>query len=379
MRVGSALSTIGDRLLFPGAAPSWQQESPALCRTELEMRQPAAAPSRSQPTPTTRAAVLGLGVHVPERILTNADLERIVDTTDEWIFARTGIRARRIVEDGQAASDLGIPAAKAALADAGVSAADLDLIVCATTTPDMIFPATACLIQDSIGARKAGAFDLLAACSSFVYGMISAAQMIEAGLARYVLVVGAETLTRFVDWTDRSTCVLIGDGAGAVVMGPSEGDAGVRASVVGADGSAADILHRPAGGSRMPITHDVIDRKLHRARMDGQAVFKLAVRVVPEAVHHVVRAAGLTLDDITAIVPHQANQRILDAITRALDVPEARVISTIEQYGNTSSASIPLSLWEARRDGRIRDGAHVVLAGFGGGFTWAACVLTWGR
>jgi 3-oxoacyl-[acyl-carrier-protein] synthase III len=343
------------------------------------MRQPAAISSHPLAAPATRAAVLGLGVHIPERILTNADLEHIVDTTDDWIVSRTGIRSRRIVDDDQAASDLGVPAAEAALADAGLSAADLDLVLCATTTPDMIFPATACLIQDRIGARNAGAFDLLAACSSFVYGVISASQMIEVGLARHVLVVGTETLTRLVDWTDRTTCVLIGDGAGAVVMGPSSGEAGIRASVVGADGSAAEILQLPAGGSRLPITHDVIDRKLHRARMDGQAVFKLAVRVVPDAVRHVVRAAGLSLDDITAIIPHQANQRILDAMTRALDVPEARMISTIEQYGNTSSASIPLSLWEARRDGRIKDGAHLVLVGFGGGFTWSACVLTWGR
>lgn len=343
------------------------------------MRQPAVTDRRTKMEPVTRAAVLGLGVHLPERILTNTDLERIVDTTDEWIVARTGIRERRIVDDGQAASDLGVPAAAAALADAGVLADDLDLVLCATTTPDMIFPATACLIQERIGARRAGAFDLLAACSSFVYGVITAAQMIESGLARHILVVGAETLTRLVDWTDRTTCVLIGDGAGAVVMGPSAGEAGVRASVVGADGSAAEILQLPAGGSRHPITHDVIDRKLHRARMDGQAVFKLAVRVVPDAVRHVVRAAGLTLDDVAAIVPHQANQRILDAMARALGVPDARVISTIERYGNTSAASIPLSLWEARQDGRITDGAHLVLVGFGGGFTWSACALTWGR
>ena len=214
------------------------------------MRQPAAASSRAPTTPATRAAVLGLGVHVPERILTNRDLEQIVDTTDEWIVARTGIRTRHIVADDQAASDLGVPAAEAALADAGLGAADLDLVLCATTTPDMIFPATACLIQDRIGALNAGAFDLLAACSSFVYGVISASQMIETGLARHVLVVGAETLTRLVDWTDRTTCVLIGDGAGAVVMGPSEGDAGVKATVVGADGSAARDL--AVAGRREP-------------------------------------------------------------------------------------------------------------------------------
>ncbi len=327
----------------------------------------------------TRAAILGLGVHVPARILTNADIEKIVDTSDEWIVARTGIRERRIVEDDQASSDLAVPAAHAALRDAGVAAEDLDLIVCATTTPDMVFPATACLVQHQIGARRAGAFDLLAACSSFVHGVITAAQAIEAGLARYVLVVGAEVLTRLVDWTDRTTCVLIGDGAGAVVMGPSRNGGGLRASVVGADGSAADILKLPSPGSRIPPSPEAIAQGLHRARMDGHSVFKLAVRIVPEAITSVVGAAGMTLDDIAWFVPHQANQRIIEAVARGTGVPLERFVSTIEQYGNTSSASVPLSLWEARRDGRLKDGDHIVLVAFGGGFTWSACVLTWGR
>jgi 3-oxoacyl-[acyl-carrier-protein] synthase-3 len=327
---------------------------------------------------TARAAVLGLGIHVPDRILTNADLARIVDTSDEWIVARTGIRTRRMVADHQAASDLGVPAAEAALRDAGVRARDLDLIICATTTPDMLFPATACLIQDRLEARRAGAMDLLAACSSFVYGVIAAGQMISAGLARYILVVGAEVLTKLVDWSDRTTCVLIGDGAGAVVMGPSTSGAGILASATGADGSAGDILRLPAGGSRLPLSQDVLAQRLHRARMDGQAVFKLAVRVVPEVVRTVVAAAGLSLDNIAWFVPHQANQRIIEAVARALDAPIERFVSTIEHYGNTSSASIPISLWEARRDGRLREGDALVLVAFGGGFTWSACVLTWG-
>ncbi|MDR7419525.1 MAG: beta-ketoacyl-ACP synthase III [Armatimonadota bacterium] len=325
-----------------------------------------------------RAAVLGLGVHVPARILTNADLERMVDTTDEWIVTRTGIRERHVVDADQASSDLAVPAAQTALREAGVEAGDLDLIICGTTTPDMVFPATACLVQDRIGAQRAGAFDLLAACSSFVYGMVTATQAIEAGIARYVLVVGAEVLSKLVDWTDRSTCVLIGDGAGAVVMGPSRNGGGVRATVVGADGSAGDILKLPSPGSRIPMTLEAIAQQQHRARMDGQAVFKLAVRIVPEAIRQVVARAGVVLDDISLIVPHQANQRIIEAIAKATGVPLDRVVSTIDRYGNTSSASIPLSLWEARRDGRLKDGDHVVLVAFGGGFTWSACALTWG-
>lgn len=323
--------------------------------------------------------MLGLGIHVPSRILTNADLERMVETSDEWIVARTGIRTRHIVEPGQASSDLAVPAAEAALQEAGLDASVLDLIICATTTPDMIFPATACLVQDRIGAKNAGAFDLLAACSSFVYAVISAAQMIEAGAARYVLVVGAEVLTKLVDWTDRTTSVLIGDGAGAVVMGPSQSGAGVRATLVGADGSAGDMIKLPAGGSRIPMSHEAIAQRLHRARMDGQAVFKLAVRIVPDAIRQVVQVAEMTLGDIAWIVPHQANQRITEAVAKAIGLPQARFVSTIEQYGNTSSASVPISMWEARRDGRIKDGDHLVLVAFGGGFTWAACVLTWGR
>ncbi|OFX28414.1 MAG: 3-oxoacyl-ACP synthase [Armatimonadetes bacterium RBG_16_67_12] len=310
--------------------------------------------------------------------MTNAELEKMVDTTAEWIVTRTGIHTRRVVAPDQASSDLAIPASEAALRDAGLSAADLDLIICATTTPDMVFPATACLVQNSIGAKRAGAFDLLAACSSFVYGVISAAQAIETGIARHVLVVGAEVLTRLVDWTDRTTCVLIGDGAGAVVMGPARNGGGVRASVVGADGSASDILNLPSPGSRIPASAEAIAKGLHRARMDGQSVFKLAVRTVPGAIHEVVLKAGMTLDDIAWVVPHQANQRIIEAIARGVDVPLERFISTIDHYGNTSSASIPLSLWEARSDGRLKDGDHIVLVAFGGGFTWAAVVLTWG-
>lgn len=344
----------------------------------MTMSQTRNAVIEPPPQTATRAAFMGLGMYVPPRILTNQDLEAMVATTDAWIVERTGIRSRHIAEAHEAASDMAVPASLAALQDAGLRAEDLDLIICATTTPDMIFPATACLIQDRIGATKAGAFDLLAACSSFVYGVISGAQAIGSGIAQHVLVVGAEVLTKLVDWQDRSTCVLIGDGAGAVVMGPAQ-NGGVRSVVVGADGSAGDLLKLPAGGSRIPISQPAIDRNLHRARMDGQAVFKLAVRVVPDAIRQAVNQAGLTMDDIACIVPHQANRRILEAIARAMNLPFERFVSTIETYGNTSAASVPISIWEAQRAGRIRDGDHIVLVAFGGGFTWAACVLTWGR
>ena len=346
----------------------------------MTMRQPHARATTTGARPAaTRAAILGLGMHVPPQVLTNDDLARLVDTSNEWIVERTGIRTRHVAGPDQAASDLAVPAAEAALAEAGIDASDLDLIICATTTPDMIFPATACLVQDRIGATRAGAYDLLAACSSFVYGVIGAAQLIEAGVFKHVLVVGAEVLSKLVDWTDRATCVLIGDGAGAVVLGPSQDGGAILSSVVGADGSAGDLLKLPAGGSRIPMSAEVIRQNLHRARMDGQAVFKLAVRVVPAAVRQVVEKAGLVLDDISWIVPHQANQRILEAIARGMDLPFERFICTIDRYGNTSSASIPISIWEARRDGRIKDGDHLVLVAFGGGFTWAACALTWGR
>lgn len=345
----------------------------------MTMRQMRARSAASGARPAaTRAAILGLGVYVPPRVLTNDDLAKMVETSDAWIVERTGIRTRHVAEPDQAASDLAVPAAQAALVEAGLAASDLDLIICATTTPDMVFPATACLVQDRIGASRAGAYDLLAACSSFVYGIIGAAQLIEAGVMRHVLVVGAEVLSKLVDWTDRATCVLIGDGAGAVVLGPAEGNGALLASVVGADGSAGDLLKLPAGGSRIPMSAEVIRANLHRARMDGQAVFRLAVRVVPAAVREVVAKAGLTLDDIRWIVPHQANQRILEAVARAMGLPFERFICTIDRYGNTSAASIPISIWEARRDGRIKDGDRLVLAAFGGGFTWAATALTWG-
>ncbi|MDR7582588.1 MAG: beta-ketoacyl-ACP synthase III [Armatimonadota bacterium] len=326
-----------------------------------------------------RAAVLGLGTYVPPRVLTNDDLARLVDTSDEWITTRTGIRRRHIADPDQATSDLALPAARSALEAAGVPAEELDLILVGTATPDMLFPAAACLLQDRLGARRAGAFDLLAACSSFVYGLISASQLIQAGLVRHALVVGAETLSRLIDWEDRRTCVLIGDGAGAAVLGPSRSGAGISSGVLGADGSAGEVLKVPAGGSRLPVTAEVIERRLHRAYMDGQAVFRLAVRTVPPLVQEAVRRAGWTLQDVDLIVPHQANARIIEATAAQLGLPMEKFVVNIQEYGNTSAASVPLALDEAVRSGRIRDGSRLVLAAFGGGFTYAACTLVWGR
>jgi 3-oxoacyl-[acyl-carrier-protein] synthase-3 len=326
-----------------------------------------------------RATILGLGTYVPPRVITNEELARLVDTTDEWITTRTGIKRRHIAGPNEATSDLALIAAQQALDAAGVRAQDLDLVLVGTATPDMFFPATACLLQDRLGAAQAGAFDLLAACSSFVYGLISASSLIASGAIRTALVVGAETLSRLIDWEDRRTCVLIGDGAGAAVVGLATGDRGMYGGMVGADGSAGEVLKVPAGGSRMPMTVEAIERKMHRAYMDGQAVFKLAVRTIPGLIRKTVAQAGWTMDQVDLIVPHQANLRIIEAMASQLDLPMEKFVVNIEEYGNTSAASVPLALSEAVQGGRIHDGDRIVLAAFGGGFTYAACAYRWGR
>lgn len=331
------------------------------------------------PLPTSRASIHGLGVYIPERVLSNDELARMVNTTDEWITARTGIKRRHLAAPEQSTSDLALIAAQRALAAAEISPDQLDLIIVGTATPDMFFPATACLVQERLGAPQAGAFDLLAACSSFVYGLITADQMIRAGTIRRALVIGAETLSRLVDWEDRRTCVLIGDGAGAAVLGPATGEHGIRSGRVGADGSAGDLLKVTAGGSRMPVTPEAIERKLHRATMDGQAVFKIAVRTVPALIRQAVAQAGWAMEDVDRFVPHQANLRIIESMRDQLGVSLDRFVVNIEEYGNTSAASVPLALWEAVQAGRITDGDRIVLAAFGGGFTYAACALVWGR
>lgn len=342
------------------------------------MTLPEGANVRDVVDQTVRAAIRGMGVYIPERILTNDELARMLDTSDEWITARTGIKRRHIAAAGQTTGDLATIAASRALAAAGMDAGDLDLIIVGSATPDHYFPATACLVQERLGAKRAGAFDLLAACSSFVYGLISAGQLIAARSIRHALVIGAETLSRLVDWEDRRTAVLIGDGAGAVVLTPSTGGRGLYSGVVGADGSAGDILKVAAGGSRIPMSFEAIERKLHRAHMDGQTVFKLAVRTVPGLVREAIERAGWTIDQVDRIVPHQANLRIIDAMRSHLGLPADRFEVNIEEYGNTSAASVPLALYEAVDAGRIRPDDRIVLAAFGGGFTYAACALVWG-
>ena len=328
---------------------------------------------------TPRAHIVGWGRYVPERVLTNEDLSRMVDTSDEWIRTRTGIRERRLADEGETTASMAIRAARRALEVAGLGPAQVELIVVATVTPDHLFPATACLVQDALGARRAVAFDLSAGCSGFVYGLSVAAHLLEAGAYRTALVIGAETLSRITDWSDRATCVLFGDGAGAVVLQAGEEEGGVLASVLGADGSGGDLLRLPAGGSRMPASHRTVSEGLHFLEMKGREVFRFAVKTLPAITREVLERAGQTLEEVSLLIPHQANQRIIEAAGRALGIAPERVYTNLEWYGNTSAASIPIALSEAAEQGRIQPGDLVVLAGFGAGLTWGAIALRWSR
>jgi len=325
----------------------------------------------------THAHVVGWGKYVPERVLTNDDLARMADTSDEWIRTRTGIAERRIVDDGETTASMAIRAAQQALEVAGLSPAQLDLIIVATVTPDCAFPATACLVQDALGATCAAAFDLSAGCSGFVYGLSVAASLITAGVYQNVLVIGAETLSRITDWSDRATCVLFGDGAGAVLLQANGADGGILSTVLGADGSGGDLLCLPAGGSREPASHHTVAEGLHYLKMKGREVFRFAVRAMPAATRQVLEQAGLTLSDLKLVIPHQANQRIIEASTRALGLPPEAVFSNLERYGNTSAASIPIALCEAVEQGRIQRDDLVVCVGFGAGLTWGAAAIRW--
>ena len=291
---------------------------------------------------TPHAHVVGWGKYVPRRVLTNDDLSHMVDTSDEWIGTRTGIRERRLVEDGETTAQMAVQAARQALDVAALNPVQLDLIIVATVTPDYPFPATACLVQDALGASHAAAFDLSAGCSGFIYGLSVAAHLLSAGVYRTALVIGAETLSRITDWTDRDTCVLFGDGAGAVVLQAGETEGGVLATVLGADGSGGDLLRVPAGGSQMPASHRTVTEGLHFIQMKGREVFRFAVRAIPAATREVLEEAGLSLADLDLLVPHQANQRIIEAATRALNLSPEEVYSNLERYGNTSAASIPI-------------------------------------
>ncbi len=331
------------------------------------------------PRSAPSAVICGVGSYLPDKVLTNADLERIVDTTDEWIVSHTGIRERRIAADDQATSDLALPAGQRALQDAGIGPEDLNLVIVTTVTPDHFFPATACIVQDKIGARNAGAFDLVSGCTGFVYGLSVASQFIENGQMDYALVISAEKLSCIADWTDRSTCVLFGDGAGAAVVGAGEPDLGILAFVLESYGEHGDLLRIPAGGSRMRINEEILARHDDCLRMEGPELFKLAVRGVPEVSEKVIAKAGLTNSDIDWVVMHQANIRIIEAAAKRMDIPEERLVVNVDKYGNTSAASMAIALDEVYRQGKLRRGDNVLLVGFGAGFTLGGAVVRWAK
>jgi 3-oxoacyl-[acyl-carrier-protein] synthase-3 len=330
---------------------------------------------------TTRRSVqvLGWGKALPERALTNDDLSDMVDTSDEWIRERTGILERRIVGEGETTASLAIEAARRALERAAFDPVDLDLIIVPTMTPDHLFPSTACLVQDALGAPRAAAFDLSAACTGFIYGLAMAAQGIRSGAYDHALIIGAETISRIVDWSDRRTCVLFGDGAGAVLLGASSAPGGILSTVLGADGSGSDLLILPAGGSRYPATPETTSNGMHYLQMDGRKVFRFATRIVPQALREVLESAELSLDHLELVIPHQANQRIIEASAQRLGLPVERFYTNLEHYGNTCAASIPIALCEALDAGLVQAGDHLVLVGFGAGLTWGAAILEWGQ
>ncbi len=321
--------------------------------------------------------ITGWGKSVPERILTNHDLEQMVDTSDEWIVSRTGIRERRIAGEGEITSTMSTEACRRALERAGASPEEVDLIIVATSTPDYVCPPVSSMVQDQLGATRAGAFTLVAGCTGFVYGLVTASQFIESGLYKKILVVGAETLSPAVDWTDRNTCVIFGDGAAAVLVESSEQPTGILSCELGSQGSDWDALIAPSYGVAKPLCEESLKNREQYLRMDGRRVFKFATRKMKDAVINVVRDSGLTWDEIDLVIPHQANARIIDLAVRRLKIAPEKVMVNVDRYGNTSAASIPLALCDALEEGRLKSGDHVVLVGFGAGLTWAATVLHW--
>ena len=321
-------------------------------------------------------SITGLGTHVPERVVTNDDLAQLVDTSDEWIVTRTGIRERRFAADDEALSDISLPAARAALEQAGVSADEIDLLIVATVTPDMQFPSTAAILADLLGADNAAAYDLAAGCTGFMYGITQAAGMIGAGLSRHALVVGADVLSKVMNFADRSTCVLFGDGAGAVVVEPAAQE-GFLGFELGANGAGGKDLHLPAGGSRMPTTAETVAGGAHYVHMNGREVFKFATRVLVSSAEAVLAKCELSLDDVDVYVPHQANVRIIDHALAKLGIPKEKTIVNVDRYGNTSSASIPLALAEAVDTGRVHQGDTILMTGMGAGLTWGSAVMRW--
>lgn len=323
------------------------------------------------------AHITGWGMSVPQKVLTNDDLSKMVDTNDAWIREMTGIRERHIAVEHETSATLGVEASFNALTVAGILPTDLDLIICSTSSPEHIFPATACIIQDKLGANNAGAFDLSAACSGFIYGLNMAAQAIRSGSARNVLVIGTETLSRFVNWNDRNTCILFGDGAGAFVLQASDKPGGVQGSILRSDGSGGEFLSVPAGGSAHPTSEITIHTGMHFIHMNGKQVFRFATKVMAEAIGEVVKKSGWKDEELDLIIPHQANIRIIDAAARGMKLPMSKFMVNLDKYGNTSTASIPIAAVEAFQSGRLKSGDKIVMVGFGAGLTWGALAAEW--
>jgi len=321
------------------------------------------------------AGIIGMGHAYPEGILTNADLEKIVETSDDWITSRTGIKQRHKARDDEYTSQFGVLAARQALERAGLDPMDIDIIICATTSPDQIMPSTGALIQAQLGANNAAGMDVFAACSGFLYGLTMVESMIKTGQIRYALVIGAEILTKFVDYTDRGTCVIFGDGAGAAVLGPVAKDKGILATKIRSDGRYEDQLNAPGGGTKLGTTHKTIDDRLHFFKMKGNELFKIAVRSMADISKEMLDKAGYTVDDVDLVIPHQANQRITDAVAQRLGVPDEKVYSNIAEHGNTSSASIPIALDECIQSGKVKEGSLVLMTAFGGGVTWGGTLV----
>lgn len=323
------------------------------------------------------AGIIATGSYLPSKILTNSELETMIETTDEWIITRTGIKERRIAAKDEATSDLATKAALKAMEAGNVKPEEIDLIIVATVTPDMVFPSTACLVQKNIGATKAAAFDLEAACTGFIYGTAMADQMVKTGFYKKVLVIGAETLSRIVDWSDRNTCVLFGDGAGAAIIGQVPEGSGILANYLGADGNGGEFLKLPAGGSRLSTTEDTLKSRLHYINMKGNDVYKFAVKIMGNAAEEVLKRADIDPGEIDLLIPHQANNRIVECAVKRLNLSMDKVIVNLQYYGNTSAASIPVALDEAVRTGRIKKDDIVLMVGFGGGLTWGSTVVKW--
>ena len=322
------------------------------------------------------AAITGVQGYVPDYVLTNKELETLVDTNDEWIVSRTGVKERRILkEEGKGSSELGTQAIKELLAKTNTLAEEIDLIICATATPDMVFPSTACIIANNVGAKNAFAYDLMAACSGFLFALSTASKFIETGTYKKVIVVGADKMSSIVDYTERATCIIFGDGAGAVMLEPNEDGLGIQDAILRSDGAGMEFLHMKAGGSKRPASHATVDAKEHYIFQDGQPVFKAAVKSMADVSEEIMERNNLSADDVAWLVPHQANKRIIDATARRMGVGNEKVMLNIEKYGNTTNGTIPLCLWEW--EGKLNKGDNIILAAFGGGFTWGSIFIKW--